>query len=78
MGTFNARIKHKIDTHENWSTSDPVLLEGELILVVIDGTTEFKVGDGVSHYSGLDFVASWVTKEDIDAMFAGTYNGGNA
>lgn len=78
MGTLNARVKHKKDTHENWTTNNPVLLDGELILVVIDGTTMFKVGDGVSHYTSLDFVTSWVTEEDIDAMFAGTYRGGNA
>ena len=77
MGTLNARMKHKKDTHENWTTNNPVLLDGELVLVVIDGTTMFKVGDGESHYSDLDFVTSWVTEEDIDAMFAGTYSGGN-
>lgn len=81
MGAFNARIKHKKDTHENWTTNDPVLLDGELILVAIDGTVMFKVGDGVSHYTSLDFISSspsnFVTEEDIDAMFAGTYGDGS-
>lgn len=78
MSVLNARVKHKKDTHENWTANNPVLLDGELILVVIDGTTMFKVGDGTSNYTSLDFVTSWVTEEDIDAMFAGTYSGGNA
>lgn len=71
--TYNARVRHKKDTHENWTANNPVLLEGELIIVVIDGATQFKVGDGSSPYTNLDFVTSWVTTEDVDAMFAGTY-----
>ena len=31
--TFNTRIKNKRDTSANWTSKDPVLLNGELIIV---------------------------------------------
>lgn len=54
--TFNTRVKHKRDTSANWTTNDPVLLNGEIILVdTANGELRFKVGDGVKTYTQLPF-----------------------
>lgn len=63
--TFNARLKLKYDSHENWVANDPVLLQGEVALSVVnvkqEGTVNevpsvlIKVGDGTHKYSELGF-----------------------
>lgn len=53
----NTRIKLKKDSASNWQQGDPILLNGELIIVVTAaGETRFKVGDGTSKFSQLPFV----------------------
>lgn len=55
--TFNTRIKHKRDTHANWTTNNPVLLDGEIAVVVMEnGEIRQKVGNGTSSYTALDFL----------------------
>lgn len=77
--TFNARIKNKRDTSANWVSKDPVLLDGELIIVdTASGETRFKVGDGTSKWSELNFIGGDQAKNfvvtpnegesDIDAI----------
>lgn len=69
--TINTRIKLKYDTLANWTSKDPVLLKGELAIVAIptdatamqiEGTTPpqilFKVGDGTSKFSQLQYASS--------------------
>ena len=54
--TYNARVKNKRDTSANWTTNDPVLLNGEIIIVdTASGEVRYKVGDGVKKYSQLPF-----------------------
>lgn len=62
--TFNTRISLKYDTYSNWTSQDPVLLAGEIAVVVVPAesgavTQEpailFKVGDGTSQFSTLQF-----------------------
>lgn len=54
--TYNARVKWKRDTSANWTSNDPVLLDGEIIIVdTSSGETRFKVGDGTKRYSQLPF-----------------------
>lgn len=56
MAEYNARIKHKRDTDVNWADADPVLLDGEIIVVdTSDGNVRKKVGDGIKRYSQLPF-----------------------
>ena len=53
---IKSRVMNKRDTHSNWSSSNPVILNGEIILVETeDGLVRRKIGDGTSHYSQLDF-----------------------
>lgn len=54
--SFNARIRNKRDTASNWETNNPVLLNGELIIVDTNaGDVRFKIGDGVKTYTQLPF-----------------------
>ena len=54
--TYNARVKNKRDTSANWTTNDPVLLNGEIIIVdTASGEVRYKVGDGTKKYSQLPF-----------------------
>lgn len=56
MGSnVNARIKHKRDTSANWTSSNPVLLDGEIIIVDTDNGVRTKTGDGTKRYSQLPF-----------------------
>ena len=54
--TFNTRIKNKRDTSSNWTSRNPVILNGEIILVDTDaGELRAKIGDGVKTYTQLPF-----------------------
>lgn len=53
---LNSRIQWKRDTSANWEANNPVLLDGEIIIVTTNaGETRFKVGDGVKTYTQLPF-----------------------
>ena len=52
----NIRTQHTRDTSANWTKYDPVLLNGEIIIVDTDaGEVRYKVGDGTKKYSELPF-----------------------
>ena len=55
MSSFtNVRIQNKRDTAANWETNNPVLLNGELIIVDTNaGDTRFKIGNGSKTYTQL-------------------------
>lgn len=56
MAEYNTRIKHKRDTSANWTSKDPVLLNGEIIIVdTASGSVRKKVGNGTKKYSQLPF-----------------------
>lgn len=51
------RIMQKKDTAVNWSTANPVILNGEQIFVETpEGDTRTKVGNGTSRYNDLPFI----------------------
>lgn len=53
---IKTRIKYKRDTSANWTKNDPVLLNGEIVIVdTANGETRTKTGDGTSKYSALPF-----------------------
>ena len=65
--TFNTRIRNKIDTFSNWTKNDPVLLNGEIGIVVVPASTGavqqepailIKIGDGTKKFSELEFISS--------------------
>lgn len=78
---FNSRIQLKKDTSANWTANNPVLLNGEIAIVVTNsGETRFKIGDGTSAYTALPFqdeaVRALITAADdkIDAHITDTDN----
>lgn len=63
---INARICTKYDTAANWEANDPVLLDGEEILVICeDGEWRRKIGDGASTYSSLPFSTFGLADADL-------------
>ena len=53
---LDARIKHKRDTASNWERNNPVLLNGEIIIVdTSNNGVKFKTGDGIKTYNQLPF-----------------------
>ena len=54
--TFNTRMKFTRDTSANWTQNNPVLLNGEIVLVDTDaGELRAKIGDGTKTYTQLPF-----------------------
>lgn len=71
--TFNTRIKNKRDTSANWTSKDPVLLDGELIIVdTASGEVRFKIGDGTKKYLQLPFQDEILRNSKVD-LDAGVY-----
>lgn len=62
---LSTRLKLRYDSHENWLTNDPVLMQGEVALSAVsikqDGVVNevpsvlIKVGDNIHKYSELDY-----------------------
>lgn len=50
------RVHNKKGTDEFWSSLNPVLLDGEIIIVSVGESSRLKVGDGVTHYTSLPFL----------------------
>jgi len=48
---FDVRIKAKRDTEANWTTNNPVLLNGEVIIVDTTSGVRYKVGDGTKTFT---------------------------
>lgn len=70
MVTFNTRISLKKDTSSNWTQNNPVLLDGEMIIVTTNaGDVRIKIGDGTSTYSQLPFT----DEKMLDSMTWGTF-----
>lgn len=69
--TLNARISHKYDTHEQWTTNNPVLNQGEIAVVVYNDRVCMKIGDGTSNYNNLEFTSAFAM-ESTPITTAGT------
>lgn len=64
VSTYNARLKQKRDTQENWEQNDIVLMDGEVIFVdTAEGICRSKVGDGKTTYSKLPFADHGIYEE---------------
>lgn len=51
------RILQRRDTAANWSTTNPILAEGE-IGIITDGAKGYKIGDGLTRWNALEFPAN--------------------
>lgn len=73
---FNTRVKNKRDSVSNWTGKNPILLDGEVVVVdSTDGESRFKIGDGTKHYSELPFQDEYLQNEinNKAAIEAGVY-----
>ena len=73
--TFKARLKLKRDTSANWTSKNPVLLNGEMILVdTADGELRTKIGDGTKTYTQLPFCDEYLRSliSSLNLGFAAT------
>lgn len=73
---FNTRVKNKRDSVSNWTDKNPILLDGEVVVVdSTDGESRFKIGDGTKHYSELPFQDEYLQNEinNKAAIEAGVY-----
>ncbi len=76
--TFDARVQLKRDTKEAWERNDPVLLNGEMIIVDFpDGSHKNKTGDGVRKYSALLFDGTVEYSRHVEASLAPSAWSGN-
>lgn len=54
--TLDVRTQISRDTSANWTKYDPVLLDGEIVIVdTAEGEVRYKVGNGTKKYSQLPF-----------------------
>lgn len=61
MPCLYSRVHNKKDTSVNWDELNPVLCDGEIILVACEeGEIRLKIGDGVTPYVELPFTDSAV------------------
>lgn len=55
--TVYTRIQSKRDSSSNWENNNPILLDGEEIIVdTTDGYIRKKIGDGIKTYTQLSFI----------------------
>ena len=68
---IKTRLRLRKDTLANWEQNDPVLLDGELAIVVTNSDVKIKIGDSVKTFANLDYfktdLSSYYTKSEIDS-----------
>jgi hypothetical protein len=53
---LNINLQHRRDSEYNWEMSNPILADGEIIIVQTETSGKrIKIGDGVSNYKNLPF-----------------------
>ena len=68
---IKTRIQNKNDTSENWAKAvNFVPLKGEII--IYNDTLQFKIGDGKTLLSQLEFVDKEFTAEEISSLYEGS------
>jgi hypothetical protein len=67
---IKTRIRHKRDTLANWTNSNPILLNGEIVIVEDGDCALLKRGDGTKNFNQLPFIGSGVfaTKTDLSTV----------
>ena len=71
--TINVKLKQRIDTEANWTSKDPVLLEGEVAHT--KGTSKYKIGDGTNKWSALPYYEAMTSTDR--SKFDGIASGAN-
>lgn len=66
---LNSRVRLKKDTAANWTSNNPVLLDGEVAIVVTNANEiRFKIGDGTSSFTALPYQDEFIQNaiNDVD------------
>lgn len=63
--TVYALQQQRYDTAANWTSNNPVLLEGEI--GIESNTRKFKFGDGTSAWNGLPYATAASTVNPVAA-----------
>ncbi len=66
---FNTRIQLRHDSAANWTTANPVLLQGECGIEL--DTNKFKFGDGTKKWSELDYAGTQIKIEGEGEVIVG-------
>lgn len=67
MAERKARIRNVKDSTENWEKANPILLDGEIgIEVMEDGSIAVKIGDGTTAWKLLDYVTKTIAEADAE------------
>lgn len=68
MLDLDVRIKNKRDSEQNWTNQNPILLNGEMIIVDTEnGLAKTKIGDGKTPYNELPYADASLA-EQIDEI----------
>lgn len=71
--TLKTRILICNDTSANWTTSEKVLLKGEMAIEFLtDGTPKFKVGDGTNTFAALPYAT--MTSSEVTTAITNAVN----
>lgn len=84
---IRARIQPMKDTRAEWETVNPILLDGEKVVVIDGSYLRAKTGDGISTFTQLSFddelamltpantlaLGSWVEADNTTALVDGLY-----
>ena len=62
------KIVIRNDTEANWTSANPVLLEGEVGITMDTNPKKFKIGNGTSAWSELPYHNPSVTISDIQGL----------
>lgn len=66
---LNSRVRLKKDTAANWTSNNPVLLDGEIAIVITNANEiRFKIGDGTSSFTALPYQDEFIQNaiNDVD------------
>ena len=71
MINYDARFKQKTDTLANWEASNPILLEGELAIVILNnGYSKLKFGNGVDNFNALPYYKEELATQESDGLLS--------
>jgi len=56
--TVSIKVKNKRDTLANWTKNNPILLDGELAIVIDNDDIKLKVGNGIDTFIALPYIKS--------------------
>ena len=73
--TIQATVKNRTDTVTNWTQKNPVLTEGEIVVVQMNtGETRLKIGDGTKTFTQLPYADEQIYNNVVTSVNGQTGN----